>query len=113
MRRLAALSVANLKSFVRDRAALFWTLAFPVVFVILFGTIFSGSGAQYNLAWVDQDGSQTSTQLRDAFAGNAPVDLTDATLEEAKAKMQSGDVDGRSEERRVGNECRSRWSPYH
>src|SRR3712207_7290974 len=24
-----------------------------------------------------------------------------------------GDVDRRSEERRVGKECRSRWSPYH
>ena len=24
-----------------------------------------------------------------------------------------GIVDGRSEERRVGKECRSRWSPYH
>ena len=23
------------------------------------------------------------------------------------------DIDGRSEERRVGKECRSRWSPYH
>ena len=23
------------------------------------------------------------------------------------------DDDGRSEERRVGKECRSRWSPYH
>ena len=23
------------------------------------------------------------------------------------------DVGGRSEERRVGKECRSRWSPYH
>ena len=23
------------------------------------------------------------------------------------------DVPGRSEERRVGKECRSRWSPYH
>ena len=22
-------------------------------------------------------------------------------------------LDGRSEERRVGKECRSRWSPYH
>ena len=22
-------------------------------------------------------------------------------------------MDGRSEERRVGKECRSRWSPYH
>src|SRR4029078_600192 len=91
---LAALSRANLKSFVRDRAALFWTLAFPVVFVILFGTIFSGGGAQYNLAWVDQDGGQAATALREAFAANAPVDLTDGTFEEAKAKMLSGDVDG-------------------
>ena len=24
-----------------------------------------------------------------------------------------GDLSGRSEERRVGKECRSRWSPYH
>ena len=24
-----------------------------------------------------------------------------------------GCVEGRSEERRVGKECRSRWSPYH
>src|SRR2546430_5139005 len=24
-----------------------------------------------------------------------------------------GEQDGRSEERRVGKECRSRWSPYH
>ena len=24
-----------------------------------------------------------------------------------------GDGKGRSEERRVGKECRSRWSPYH
>ena len=23
------------------------------------------------------------------------------------------DAEGRSEERRVGKECRSRWSPYH
>ena len=24
-----------------------------------------------------------------------------------------GSINGRSEERRVGKECRSRWSPYH
>ena len=94
MRMLAPLTIANLKSFIRDRAALFWTLAFPVVFVILFGTIFSGGDAQYSLAWVDQDGSQTATALREAFASNAPVKLTDGTLEESRARMQSGDVDG-------------------
>ena len=26
---------------------------------------------------------------------------------------ESGDIIMRSEERRVGKECRSRWSPYH
>src|SRR5256886_4313066 len=27
--------------------------------------------------------------------------------------ISNGYVEGRSEERRVGKECRSRWSPYH
>src|SRR6266496_2254982 len=30
-----------------------------------------------------------------------------------RAEVASVGVDGRSEERRVGKECRSRWSPYH
>jgi ABC-2 type transport system permease protein len=94
MRMLRALSIANLKSFARDRAALFWTLAFPVVFVILFGTIFSGGGGGYDVAWVDQDGTPIAAELRQAFAGSAPVTLTDATFEAAKAKMLAGDVDG-------------------
>ena len=28
-------------------------------------------------------------------------------------KMSVASPDGRSEERRVGKECRSRWAPYH
>ena len=31
----------------------------------------------------------------------------------ALARKMGAEVDGRSEERRVGKECRSRWSPYH
>ena len=34
----------------------------------------------------------------------------------ASAEIQEGQkllIDDRSEERRVGKECRSRWSPYH
>ena len=31
-----------------------------------------------------------------------------------KVEVQQGqEVEARSEERRVGKECRSRWSPYH
>jgi ABC-2 type transport system permease protein len=94
MRALAALSRANLRSFVRDRAALFWTLAFPIVFVILFGTIFSGGGSDYQLAWVDQDGTPPAAALRGAFAENAPVELIDGTFEESRARMLAGEVDG-------------------
>src|SRR2546427_9172918 len=32
---------------------------------------------------------------------------------QAKARADRGPRRGRSEERRVGKECRSRWSPYH
>ena len=42
MTGLWPLTVANIKSFLRNRAALFWTFAFPIIFVILFGSIFSG-----------------------------------------------------------------------
>ena len=28
-------------------------------------------------------------------------------------QLFDSEVEGRSEERRVGKECRSRWSPYH
>ena len=35
-------------------------------------------------------------------------------IEEAEVYLlRTEDRDGRSEERRVGKECRSRWSPYH
>ena len=94
MRGLIALTTANLRSFARDRAALFWTLAFPVVFVMLFGTIFSGGGSDYRLAWVDQDQSAPSIALRQAFADNAPIELTDGTLDESRERMFDGDVDG-------------------
>ena len=33
--------------------------------------------------------------------------------ENAKITLTTQDRNGRSEERRVGKECRSRWSPYH
>ena len=69
MRALLALTVANIKSYLRDRAALFWTLAFPLIFIFMFGFIFQGGGsAALNVGWVDQDGSAASAQLHAAFA---------------------------------------------
>ena len=40
-------------------------------------------------------------------------DLTDALSVAAAPISDARSVEPRSEERRVGKECRSRWSPYH
>ena len=42
-------------------------------------------------------------------------DKTGSEMEKALQKMEKVGLKGlvRSEERRVGKECRSRWSPYH
>ena len=43
---------------------------------------------------------------------NKPLDET-AVLTVKEVSKNGAFLDWRSEERRVGKECRSRWSPYH
>ena len=92
MRPLLLLTVANIKSFTRDRAALFWTLAFPLIFVVLFGSIFSGGSNERTIGFADQDGSPASQQLATAFESANGVKLETGTLEELQAKMKDGSV---------------------
>ena len=96
MQALIQLSIANIRSFVRDRAALFWTFAFPLIFVVLFGLIFQGGSTTIKLGWVDLDGSSGptgSTTLRGAFASVKGVVLTDSDEATAKDQMKSGKLD--------------------
>jgi ABC-2 type transport system permease protein len=94
MTGLMPLTVANIKSFLRNRTALFWTLAFPIIFIVLFGSIFSSNGPNtFSVGWVDNDHSAASAQLRESFAQVPIVELTDATEEDALAKMRDGDLD--------------------
>ena len=50
-------------------------------------------------------------QLQKEFAGEAEFGF--GTGSSKKVVTKTGSSGGRSEERRVGKECRSRWSPYH
>lgn len=94
MNTVLLLTVANVKSLVRDRAALFWTFFFPVLFVLLFGVLFSGSGdSKVSVGWVDQDNTAVSSQIRAAFVQYAPIlSLQNGSLDDEKAAMQRGDV---------------------
>src|SRR3712207_9567351 len=41
------------------------------------------------------------------------VSIQEIHKPELNAQLQAEKIASRSEERRVGKECRSRWSPYH
>ena len=56
----------------------------------------------------------------DAIGSNAMAGVSNNLIEMEKTKIKrkvlsvsNDSPEGRSEERRVGKECRSRWSPYH
>src|SRR5919198_5775411 len=58
-------------------------------------------------ALMGRNGSGKST-LANALMGHPKYVIT-----RGRVRLHGEDVLARSEERRVGKECRSRWSPYH
>ena len=52
---------SDLKSFGRSKGTLFWTLAFPVMLILIFGAIFSGADdVEYELYVIDYDDTEMS-----------------------------------------------------
>jgi ABC-2 type transport system permease protein len=93
MKTLVALTIANLRSLLRDRAALFWTFAFPIMFVLLFGMIFSGSGgSKITVGFVSEESNPVTAQLQSAFEASGLLTLQTGTLEEEKQAMKDGKV---------------------
>ena len=70
MKIYGAFIVAELKMFFRDRAALFWSLAFPTVMMVIFGLFDFGSFAPPSVGIVDQAKNQASTLLVSVLKGD-------------------------------------------
>ena len=66
-------------------------------------------GSNFVLDWLAEVGSPVVNLDKLTYAGN-PLNL-ESVKDNAAYTFVHGDI--RSEERRVGKECRSRWSPYH
>src|SRR3954454_13831658 len=92
MRALGMLTVANLRSYVRDRSALFWTLAFPLIFIVLFGLIFENTKFEVKLGFADEDGTPAGQQLAQAFASNPAVSLVRANRAVMLEDLRHGDL---------------------
>jgi ABC-2 type transport system permease protein len=67
-RRIGANLTVDLKEFVRNKAAVFWTVMFPILLILLFGFIFQGEDdVSYTLPIQNRDGGFWSTNLTDTL----------------------------------------------
>jgi ABC-2 type transport system permease protein len=94
MSTIFSLYVASIKEFVRDRATIFWTLAFPLIFIVLFGVIFNGgSSPNYTVGLVNEDNGAVSQGLVTAFKQVPSFKVQTGTRADEMDKLKQGQVD--------------------
>jgi len=70
----------DLKAFIRSKGTLFWTFAFPVMLILIFGAIFSGvDDIEYEIYVQDLDDSEMSKQFIDILKNTGYIVVTDVS----------------------------------
>ena len=96
MNTFVKLYIAEVKEYIRDRMAVFWTMAFPLLFIVMFGLIFSGgdSGFSLDVGLVTQGSDPASAGVVEGFRRMPIFELTEsADLESELAALRAGDRD--------------------
>jgi hypothetical protein len=84
--------IANIKELIRDKSGMFWLIAFPIIFVFIFGLIFTGgSGEQsYTIGLVFEGDSPVNETIERSIR-NVPVfNLSTNTRNEEIEALNSG-----------------------
>ena len=91
MRAFNKLLIASFKQFFRDRTALFFTFAFPIIFMLIFGLVYGGTGnISYNIGVVNQDSSPTGKATVNAFKSVSIFKVKEGSLDDILAQMRGG-----------------------
>ena len=87
------LALANMKMILRDRQALFWALAFPLMFVLVFGLFFRDVDSPQVIGVVDNAGDEMSRGLVRSLSemGGLVVEMREDEAE-ARRQVEDGDL---------------------
>ena len=92
MKAFTKLLTANFREFVRERAALFWTFAFPILFILLFGAIFSGGvDTQFSVGLVVEDGSSVAQGFAEGIQQVPVFEIHEGALEAELQALKDAD----------------------
>lgn len=93
MRPLWAMIVANMKMTVRNRTALFWMLAFPIIFIVLFGFLLGGSDFSVNVGVVNATESPLTAQVVDQMKSVDSFKVSTGDRDAEMNALNKGDRD--------------------
>jgi len=83
--------IANAKEFLRDRGALFWMLAFPIIFTVIFGIVFSGGGEiSFTVGVVKGNDSPATNQIVESLKQIKTFQLEVGSKEEEMKALEEG-----------------------
>jgi ABC-2 type transport system permease protein len=88
-----ALFIASAKMFVRNRAALFFSLVVPLLIMLIFGVLNFGGTTMVGLGLVDEANNQASQTLRSALDAVDAFELQTGAREEELTELAEGHRD--------------------
>lgn len=91
MTAFLAMLVANLKMSFRNRTALFWNLAFPLIFILLFGFIFSGDDVSLRIGVVGDDLSEVTRSVTEQMRATDGFNVTTGERDAELSHLSDGD----------------------
>ena len=93
MNTLYQLYLASAKEFVRDRMAMFWTLAFPIFFIVVFGIIFSGdNGTSFSIGLAVEDQGPVGADLSRVFQAVDVFNTTEGSRDLLLEQLKQADL---------------------
>lgn len=91
MKALRYMIMANFKMTLRNRTALFWNLAFPAIFIVLFGFLLTLDTTSFSVGVVGEETTPIAGQVANELATSEAFDVTSGTRDDELGKLEDGD----------------------
>jgi len=93
MRAFNKLLISDLKQFFRDKTALFFTFAFPILFIFIFGWVFSGAGnVSYDIGLVKNDDSSAGEAISQMLHLIPIFEISEGEQENKIEELRNGNL---------------------
>ncbi len=92
MKAFYKLLIASFKQFFRDKVALFFSFAFPILFMVIFGLAFGGNNTvTFNVGLANEDNSAAGSAISQAIRQIPVFVIQDGNLDDLLAGLRRGD----------------------